>query len=721
MGYRSLIASNLWVCPNCETENPLTLEKCEVCDFDMPLEFRPPKVRLFQSSAKVVNDVDIITLSWETEYANYVSLNGVRVSASGSKELPAREEYVLKAKNDVDTVEKSIKIDVRYPLEISSFNVESEEVKVENACNIQWEGRNVSSILLDDERYPVASPISFVPTRSGKHVISYVGKDGIIIKKEFNVSIVYPKPRIKLVAPDYAIPEKMVSIEWDTKYIDYVSIDDEVLPNKGHYQWQYARQGYGKTLVMHGLNGVTYKKEVEIREAQPAIIHSCTLSSNRIKKGTSCSVEWAGEHVVAWNVDGENMMEWNVRSRLIIPSKEVVVVSFWGEDGRVVRKELPIKIIPPILINKCEVTPSLVTMGDWCELSWSAENTDCVTIKGKDYVNKGSCMLRPEKSEHVDVVFHGEDGSTIARKVFVQVMVPPVEVCEFKVSSNRVKAGSVVTILWKSENVKSVSISGISPMLSGLPANASYDFTINADASLGFTFYGLDGKTVFRTVNISVIAAPKIRSCSANQYKVKEGESCTIRWASDNVSHVEIRGKHYYANDSLTINPQDDETLQVVFYGEDGSQHHRTIKIEVEKSYSGVWAILIAMIVAFIVTMFVVKSGGSGTTAPPPSPPTQAIKDGKYASEQSKIDEKKKELDRYVNVADVDTIGALVSAKHTLMELEKMSGKKCRLEKNKIKEKAQCIKDTIATSPVSDLPVNKNKIERLDSIIEQLK
>lgn len=146
--------------------------------FTQSLENLRPKVKSFEVSKELVTDADIVTLSWSTKNATYVTLNGVRVAANGSKELPAKEKYVLRTKNDVDIIEKSIKIKVKYPLVISSFVVKDENVVAEKACSIQWEGRNVASILLDNEEYPVKSPISFVPAESGKHEVKFIGKDG---------------------------------------------------------------------------------------------------------------------------------------------------------------------------------------------------------------------------------------------------------------------------------------------------------------------------------------------------------------------------------------------------------------------------------------------------------------------------------------------------------------------------------------------------------------
>ena len=61
------------------------------------MEFRQPLISMLKASSKQVRDNEFIVISWNTGFAKYVSLNGIRVSANGAKDIPATAKVTLKA------------------------------------------------------------------------------------------------------------------------------------------------------------------------------------------------------------------------------------------------------------------------------------------------------------------------------------------------------------------------------------------------------------------------------------------------------------------------------------------------------------------------------------------------------------------------------------------------------------------------------------------------
>lgn len=765
--------------------------------FTQSLENLRPKVKSFEVSKELVTDADIVTLSWSTKNATYVTLNGVRVAANGSKELPAKEKYVLRTKNDVDIIEKSIKIKVKYPLVISSFVVKDENVVAEKACSIQWEGRNVASILLDNEEYPVKSPISFVPAESGKHEVKFIGKDGSVIKKEFEVKVVYPDPQIKINVPPFAKLGQKVSIRWETAYVDYVVVDGVVLQKDDSYQWTYNKDARTKTLLLYGLDGKEHQKEVKIREAQPAIIHNCGLSETQIKAGGSCWLAWAGDHVVSWSVEGGGRFGPEVKIKKITPTLERFGVCFTGEDGETIRKEISLEIIrkpiidncrispstpakgepckiewasrfvdhveidgktfaandsytifpeknktvclyfygktgdivirnvgitlPPISIESCMVSPKSVQIGNPCVISWQATNVDHVTIKGKDYYSSGTYTYNPTSSGRVELKFYGDDGSTVTRRLTVNVTYPPAEVESLQISPSKVKSGGQVTLSWKSKNVRSVSICSGTQVKNGLPACGDHSVPVCANCDFRVSFHGEDGNTVTKILAAQVIHNPKIYSCTIDKPSIQRGESCTIRWGAENVAYVMVKGKRYNAIDSFCYTPQESEDIRVIFYGEDGSEYYRTVSVEVKQSTNGcLKAFLVFILVIIVGLLFVLLVGNTTSTTPKPTPKSSGkTHPTTITTKQSQIDANVQALANAVNQADVDHIESLEVAVKKLNELKKLRPYNGE-DETKIRNRAQKIKDEIESSPVSDLPENQRKIEQINNILNRL-
>ena len=139
--------SQRWICPNCETANPLTMENCEVCGREIPISYRPPIIRSFELSEPSTSS-NVITLQWRTEYATTAMINGHNVPVSGSTYLDVAEEYQLIVTNTNGTTTRTLHVE--YPLpKIHSFTCSPKKYLHGDKIHISWDVENYTQIFLD--------------------------------------------------------------------------------------------------------------------------------------------------------------------------------------------------------------------------------------------------------------------------------------------------------------------------------------------------------------------------------------------------------------------------------------------------------------------------------------------------------------------------------------------------------------------------------------------
>lgn len=150
------------------------------------MEFRKPVILDFKAYPKQVREKDFIVVSWKTEFAKYVYLNGIHVSSNGTREIPAAEKITIKASNGSERVEKNIKIKVIHALDLYEFWVDEDNIQIGKDCIVTWKGRYIKRVIFEGEELSPDGPIVFKPTRSSYEVL-FEGEDGETIKKTFVV------------------------------------------------------------------------------------------------------------------------------------------------------------------------------------------------------------------------------------------------------------------------------------------------------------------------------------------------------------------------------------------------------------------------------------------------------------------------------------------------------------------------------------------------------
>ena len=588
---------NLWLCPNCETLNPQTLCTCEVCGEDMPAELRPPLIKTFTTSAKRVKDNELIIVSWETENAKYVSLNGVRVSTHGMKELPATESLILKATNTIGKIEKILNIEVLHVLEIYNFTVSNKKIKYGKKCKLSWKGNNIKRVLFEGSIYAASFPISFTPFESRKYSIVFEGTNDTKIVKDFYIDIIFPEPIIKLDIPEYGRIGETIKVIWETEYVKYVEIDGEKLPaNNASYEWIYGLDGDKKNILFYGLSGEYFTKEINIRQAHSPLIRNCKLSGYKYKYGDTCYISWEGDYVLRWYIDNKSTYSSEEKEISFNVFKKELTIHFVGEDYSEIIREFQIEVIyyDPI-IRFCKLSTPNPQKGIPCLIEWETEHVKKVIINHIDYPAIGIYPIIPQKNEVVPVFFVGENGNIIEKNI--DIVLPPIEIVYFKSNSDNIIKGTNCSISWYTKNTDYVKIND-----KNFHSKDTYFFTPNKTENITAIFYGIDGSIKQRSICVNVIT-PKmiINHLSCSHKSIKQGESCIISWSSEYVCQVFANGKQYHANDSFSFAPQKTDNICIKFYGIDGTIQCRYVTINVKKGNGCIGCICYIFLFFFLI------------------------------------------------------------------------------------------------------------------------
>lgn len=594
----------LWLCQNCETLNPLSSQSCEVCGDKMPREFRPPIIKTFKSSSKVINNDENLTISWSTENAKYVSLNGVRVAANGKKEILATETIILKASNPNGKVEKKIDVKVLYNLELLEFTISDEQVLYGNQCLVTWKARNLKRVVFNGRERKPDSSITLKPKKSRSYSVIFEGFDGVTIQKDFNLEVVYPKPLILINMPDYGEIGKTTQISWNTENVSHVIIDGKKYAEKSSIKWIYSKEEQCKIIAFYGLDGNPIYKEVRIREGLTPNITSCTLSGYMFKYGDECTVKWEGDYVTSWYINAEHMYSNRKKSASFKVLDNIISVHFIGENGAEIIKEIPIDVIYEPKVKKCEVSTKHPQKGKPCIIEWETEHIVKVNIGRKTYPAVGSYTFIPQKNSEIVIEFVGERGEILIEELFVEL--PPIRITLFKANTDNVLRGNVCTISWNADNVDFVKIKDVRYQRIG-----SYSFTPFQPEKITAYFYGSDGTILERSLNINVrIPEIYINSLRCSQYNnIKRGQTVTFTWNSSNVKYITIDGHtgRFHPCGTKDIIISKDTSVCFNFFGDNGKKQTRTINLRVKKRYGCLIIFLLIALISFMVSICVLK------------------------------------------------------------------------------------------------------------------
>jgi hypothetical protein len=235
---------------------------------------------------------------------------------------------------------------------------------------------------------------------------------------------------------------------------------------------------------------------------------------------------------------------------------------------------------PPVVkqVAKCvSLTANTTTVphgGGNVTLTWKTQNATSawLSIAGEVPVN-GSKVFKVTKATTFSLVARGAGGDGLCK---VTIKVEPAVVVAKCVSFTANKStlphgGGNVTLTWKTENVKSVSISGIG----AVPVNGSKTVNVTQDTTFTLTAKGAtNNDSCVVKVKVDPKDDERVSKCvsfDANKSTVDEdGENVTLTWETENATSVHISDiGNVNRNGSTNVFVDEDTTFTLTVEGAD--------------------------------------------------------------------------------------------------------------------------------------------------------
>ncbi len=562
--------SKLWLCQNCETLQPLTQLTCEVCGESIPVEFRKPVISEFKASAKQARENDRLVFSWKTDFAKYVFLNGIRVSANGTKEIPATKKVTLKVSNGNGSIEKSINIKVTHALELNDFTVNENNIEFGKDCIVTWSGRNIKKVSFEGKEFSPEGPIVFQPTGSSDFVVLFVGVDGDTAKRSFAVHVFYPSPIININAPAFAKIGEIIHVNWNTEYVSFVKIDGIEQPLCGSFEWTFSEVNKDKSIIFIDMEGVPHEKTISVKEAIPPTILSFHSTAEEVVDNEQVILRWSTKNAKYIFLNGIRVAANGSKE---LPALDSYVLKASNEFGAT-ESTVRVNVLHPIEITYFEVIQTDLIYGTPCIVAWSGRNVCNILIEGKEYGILSPLTFSPIESRTYVVTFEGFDGQVIEKSIDIDITFPePV----FNIETSKYgQPGTMVKIEWEMEYVKSVKIGDfeVSP-------NGAFEWQYEQDdCSKTLHITGLDNTSFDKTITIRAAHPPIINNILLSKDKLKKGDSCRLSWSGDYVEEWFVEDQSKQGGDvRSTIVKIDSEVINVHFIGEEGTEITKNVNI----------------------------------------------------------------------------------------------------------------------------------------------
>lgn len=227
-----------WICRNCETENPDSMDVCEVC------ETHAPRIAAF-SYDKVLSGKPII-VKWKTEFCDNVSIYykgetiDVTEEDSYSIENPEEQEICFLLSNS-DTTTRTVCLTMDF-IERPNIEFNSSKLKLINgkkeSAVLTWNVENSSRVVLiiGEERIeiPLAGELEVFPEVTTKYKIEALSLDDKNIFTEELYIGVFDECTIEFIADKYYIyPKIPVILSWKVTNAKSIELNSETIESEG--------------------------------------------------------------------------------------------------------------------------------------------------------------------------------------------------------------------------------------------------------------------------------------------------------------------------------------------------------------------------------------------------------------------------------------------------------------------------------------------------------
>lgn len=125
-----------------------------------------------------------------------------------------------------------------------------------------------------------------------------------------------------------------------------------------------------------------------------------------------------------------------------------------------------------------------------------------------------------------------------------------------------IKNGEQCKLVWKGENVESITIDGHR-------YNTTEEIIFSPIQShiYNIQFCGLDGKIITDQVGVTVLQRITVSECRIVLDPTREGGQCKLYWRGENIEYIEVNSIRYKASEEIIFSSDQSYTCNISFYG----------------------------------------------------------------------------------------------------------------------------------------------------------
>ena len=144
----------------------------------------------------------------------------------------------------------------------------------------------------------------------------------------------------------------------------------------------------------------------------------------------------------------------------------------------------------------------------------------------------------------------------------------------FSANPSSITQGQSSTLSWDVKNAQTVVLDAKT-----VSAQGSTSVSPSTTTTYHLKAVGLNGKTVERSVTVTVVAQPDpvIQSFSANPSSITQGQSTTLRWDVKNAQTVTLGSNPVNTQGSTSVSPSSTTTYQLKAVGANGKTVERSV------------------------------------------------------------------------------------------------------------------------------------------------
>lgn len=226
-----------------------------------------------------------------------------------------------------------------------------------------------------------------------------------------------------------------------------------------------------------------------------------------------------------------------------------------------------------------------IEAGETVTLTWYVLNAAKVEITGIEKVAEcewplmGKAEVQPERTTTYVLTATGAGGTTSATvTVNVKEKATPAVINFFTVSENEILEGESVTLSWDVSDAVTVTLNS-----SEVKAKGSMEVTPEVTTTYVLEAVGTDGKPVSKSVTVTVIERTPavIKSFTASEDEIAEGESVTLSWVVEDAVSVTLNDVKVNSKGSMEVNPKETTTYVLKAVGTDGVEVTESVKVTV--------------------------------------------------------------------------------------------------------------------------------------------